>query len=81
MNNRRSPSRLVLPLVALLSVSTLPSCLTQKVWEGHGCEGAEEEMSTAARVAVTPVALAGDALVAAAMAVVLVGPYAFCGCR
>jgi hypothetical protein len=81
MQTHRSPSRPAILLAALLSVASLPSCLTQKVWEGHGCAESEAELSTAARVALTPVALTGDALVGAAVAVVLIGPYAFCGCR
>jgi len=81
MPSHRSPSRSAIVLAALLTVASLPSCLTQKVWEGHGCAASEEEMSTATRIALTPVALSGDALVGAAVAVVLIGPYAFCGCR
>lgn len=83
MPTRRSPSRLALPLVALLAVSTLPSCLTQKVWEGHECEWSEEAMPTAARVALTPVALAGDAVIVAAIMAVYAAPFAAnaCCCR
>lgn len=81
MQPHHPPSRPAILLAVLLSVACLPSCLTQRVWEGHGCEGSEDEMSTAARVAITPVALAGDAIVCAAAAIVVVGPYAFSCCR
>lgn len=81
MTTTRPPSRLTLLAAALVALAALPGCLTQKVWEGHGTVSGDEELPTAARVALTPVALTGDALVCAAVAVVYAGPYAFCGCR
>ncbi len=78
----RPPSpRLRLLAVAFVALTALPGCLTQQVWEGHGTEAGEAELPTAARVALTPVTLTGDALVCAAVAVAYVGPYAFCCCR
>jgi hypothetical protein len=62
--------------VALLAIAALPGCLTQKVWEGHGAPDGEAAMPTAARVALT-----GDALVCAAVALAYIGPGAVCVCR
>lgn len=81
MTKPRPSSRPLLLACALAALALLPGCLTQKVWEGHGTVAGDEELPTAARVALTPVALTGDALVCAAVAVAYVGPYAFCGCR
>ncbi|MFO0278004.1 MAG: hypothetical protein ACK533_12060 [Planctomycetota bacterium] len=82
-NPRPSPraSRPGYAAVALLAVAALPGCLTQKVWEGHGAPDGEAAMPTAARVALTPVALTGDALVGAAVALAYIGPCAVCICR
>lgn len=82
-NPRPSPraSRPLFAAVALLAIAALPGCLTQKVWEGHGAPDGEAAMPTAARVALTPVALTGDALVGVAVALAYIGPYAVCICR
>jgi hypothetical protein len=82
MPNTRPPSpRPRLLAFAFVALTALPGCLTQQVWEGHGAAASDEALPTAARVALTPVALTGDALVCAALAVAYVGPYACCCCR
>lgn len=81
MPTHRPPRRPALLLVLLLAATTLPSCLTQKVWEEPSSDQWAGEMSTATRIALTPAALTADAAICAAYLILLAGPGAIPHCR
>ena len=76
-------ARLAASLALVLAAAPLQGCLTQSLWEESQTEADDDAaLTTPARVALTPVALAGDAAICAVLAVAYVGPYAAaCCCR
>lgn len=81
MKPTRSPSRIAATLVLALAAAPLQGCLTQKLWQDAECESCEDAaFSTPARVALTPIAVAGDAAYCALVFAAAVGPVAGCWC-
>lgn len=79
MKTRRPSSRLAASLVLLLAAAPLQGCLTQKLWQDCDCEEVEEAaLSTPARVALTPFAVAGDTALCAIVVAASIAPYACC---